>query len=101
MWVAPTFAVLQICMYVVCTNVFIFSSGHCNLANYSQSQVLLDSNMVLQGKVKTRDFAQKHQKGLFLSAYYKSYSDDRIRPNPNMFGSENLEFIGISNLGPF
>ena len=86
-WEDSKFAVLQICKYVFYF-FFFFSSGHCNLANYSQSQVLLDSNLVLQGKVKkgkvkTHDFSQKLQKGLFLSAYYKVQIIIVIEPNSN------------------
>ena len=82
-WEDSKFAVLQICKFVFYF-FFFFSSGHCNLANYSQSQVLLDSNLVLQGKVKkgkvkTHDFSQKLQKGLLFVSLLQSTNHNSDR----------------------
>ena len=84
-WEDSKFAVLQIYKYVFYF-FFFFSSGHCNLANYSQSQILLDSNLVLQGKVKTHDFSQKLQKGLLFVSLLQSTNHNSDRTEHVRFG---------------
>ena len=97
-WEDSRFAILQICKYVFYF-FFFFSSGHCNLANYSQSQVLLDSNLVLQGKVKTHDFSQKLQKGpLFVSLLQSTnHNSDRTElEHCSVWKNQSLGILTLS-----
>ena len=100
-WEDSKFAVLHICKCVFYF-FFFFSSGHCNLANYSQSQVLLDSNLVLQGKVKTHDFSQKLQKGpLFVSLLQSTnHNSDRTElEHCSVWKNQSLGILTLSFKG--
>ena len=63
-------------------------SGHCNLANYSQPGVHLDSNFVLQEKIKNHDLTQQ-QRGLFVR---------RHSQNNSVLSKKFLSYLAIVDL---
>ena len=65
-----------------------YFSGHCNLANYSQPGVRLDSNFVLQEKIKNHDLTQQ-QRGLFVR---------RHSQNNSVLSKKFLSYLAIVDL---